>query len=139
MKQRGRRSATDLATQGAVTIVARPDVPLDLTPEEGDVWQAIVDAMPADWFAAETWPLLRQYCRHTVAARRVAQLIDQAASRKEVDVSEMKDLLSMQKQESAALKALAASMRLSQQASYHHEKAGVAKKSRTTVKRPWES
>lgn len=139
MRQRGRKGAGALTVaSGAVALVNRPEPPLDLTPEESDVWVATVEALPADWFPSETWPLLRQWCRHTVTARRVSQMIDAASSRDELDVAELKDLLAMQAKETAALKAMAAAMRLSQQASYHAEKAGTAKASRSTVKRPWE-
>lgn len=138
MGTRGRVSANALATPKAITVVNRPDAPLDLTPEEGDVWVAMVSAMPADWFPSETWPLLTQWCRHTVTARRVSQMIDRASSRDEVVVAEMKDLLAMQAKETAALKALGASMRLSQQASYSARGAGGEKSRRSTMKRPWE-
>lgn len=139
MKQRGKKSLAALEAPSAVTVVRRSDAPLDLTPEETDVWADTVDAMPADWFPRETWPLLRQWCRHTVTARRVSQLIDAATVREDVEVAEMKELLGMQAKETAALKALAASMRLSQQASYSARGAGGEKSRRTTVKRPWEA
>ncbi len=141
MGARGRRSASEIATQAsaALSVVRRPDAPLDLTPEEADVWCETVEALPADWFPRETWPLLRQWCRHTITARRVSQLIDAAASRDEVQVGEVCGLLAMQAKETAALKALAASMRLSQQASYSARGAGGEKSRRATVKRPWES
>lgn len=138
MRQRGRKSVAADGVQSAVSVITRPDAPLDLTPEEGDVWASVVDAMPADWFPRETWPLLVQYCRHTVTARRVSQLIDAACSRESVDVSEVKDLLGMQVKETAALKAMAASMRISQQSSYSARGAGGEKSRRATVKRPWE-
>jgi hypothetical protein len=68
----------------------------------------------------------------------VAQLIDAAMSRDDLDVGEMKELLGLQGRESAALKALAASMRISQQASYSARGAGGEKSRRAPVKRPWE-
>jgi hypothetical protein len=76
LRQRGRKGVAGVETVGAVMVVNRPDAPLDLTPEETDEWCAIVDAMPADWFPRETWPLLAQFCRHTVASRRIAQMVD---------------------------------------------------------------
>lgn len=135
---RGRKSVAELATVTPVEIVPRPNAPLDLSPEESDEWAAIVDAMPADWFPRETWPLLAQYCRHTVSSRRVSQLIDAACSREEIDVQEIRELLAMQAKETSALKAMAASMRLSQQASYSARGAGGEKSRRVTTKRPWE-
>jgi hypothetical protein len=142
MASRGRKSTAELTTAKpdaeVLSVVRRPDAPLDLTPEEAEVWAETVDAMPADWFPRETWPLLRQFCRHTITARRVSQLIDAASSREAVDVIELRDLMAMQAKETAALKALSASMRLSQQASYSARGAGGEKSRRTPVKRPWE-
>lgn len=138
MGQRGRKSSAALATATPLVVLQRPAAPLDLTPEEADVWVHTVEAMPADWFAPETWPLLTQFCRHVVTARRVAQLIDAEMSRKDLDVGAMRDLLAMQAKETGALKALSASMRLSQQASYSARGAGGEKSRRTTVERPWE-
>ena len=141
MQQRGRKSGAALAVRGGdVEAIERPAAPLDLTPEQADVWVDIVNGLPADWFRRETWPLLVQYCRHTTAARRIAQLIDAANSRDEIDLGELKELHGMQARETAALKALAASMRLSQQATRSEAGAAGAKsRSLPTIKRPWES
>lgn len=139
MQQRGRKGAGAVAVAGGVVaLVERPEPPLDLNPDESDVWRDTVEGLPADWFRPETFPLLRQWCRHTVSARRVAQLLDAAMSRDEIDVGELKDLLAMQARETASLKAMAASMRISQQATIHAEKAGTSKAKVGTVKRPWE-
>lgn len=137
MAPRGRTSTADLEVKGAVTIIQRPHPPLDLTPEETDEWAAIVDSLPADWFPRETHGLLRQYCRHIVSARRVAQLIDQEMARPEVDVVMLDKLLGMQARETGAMKAMAASMRVSQQATYT-TKAGATAKGGTSRARPWE-
>lgn len=138
MKQRGRKSAGELAIASPVQMVPRPEAPVELTPEQADVWRQVVDAMPADWFPAETHPLLMQYCRHTIEARRVAQLIDQECSRLETDVSAYTELLKVQAKETGALKAMASAMRLSQQSSRRDDTAATAKKQRL-VSRPWES
>lgn len=137
MGTRGKTSSAALEVQGAVAIIRRPDAPLDLTPEETDEWAAVVDSLPADWFARETHGLLKQYCRHIVSARRVAQLIDQEMARDEVDVPTLDRLLGMQSRETGAIKAMAASMRVSQQATYTAKAGSTAKTSRS-VKRPWE-
>jgi hypothetical protein len=142
MRQRGRTSSAALtvegAQSGAVGIVRRPDPPLDLTPEETDEWVALVDAMPADWFPRETHALLRQYVRHTITGRRVAQLIDAEMARESLDVPAIDKLLMMQARETAALKAMAAACRLSQQSSRTDGAAGTAKRGARLMKRPWE-
>jgi len=137
MGTRGPRSSAAIEVRGAVALIERPQPPLDLTPEETDEWAAIVDSLPADWFSRETHGLLKQYCRHIVAARRVAQLIDQEMSRDPVDVPMLDKLLGMQARETGAMKAMAASMRVSQQATYS-TKAGATAKSKQARSRPWE-
>jgi hypothetical protein len=144
MRQRGRQSLAALTApageaSGAVTLLERPAAPLDLTPEETDEWVSVVDAMPADWFPRETHALLRQYVRHTVSARRVAQMIDAEMSRDQLDVGALDKMLQMQARETAALKALAASMRLAQQSARTDGAAGTAKRGSRAMKRPWES
>ncbi len=136
MRQRGRKSASQVEA-GAVAVIERADAPLDLTAEEGDEWRGIVDAMPADWFPRETWPLLSQYCRHIVASRRVAQLIDAEMSREDLEVRELDRLLAAQCRETAKIRELAASMRLAQQSTWTAKSGDTAKQKRT-VKRLWE-
>lgn len=141
MIQRGRKGLAALMAPGAggvTALVGRPDAPLDLTPEQSDEWRQIVDGLPADWFPRETWPLLAQFCRHTVTARRVAQLIDAETARPEVDVASIDKLMAMQARETASLKTLASAMRLSQQAARTDGAAATAKRGGRTVKRPWE-
>src|SRR5690625_4110297 len=137
MKQRGRKSAGELAVASPVLVQPRPDAPVELTPEQADVWNEVVDALPADWFTAETHPLLIQYWRHTIEARRIAQLTDQQCAGAELEVATCAALLRMQARETTALKSMASSMRLSQQSSRRDDNAATAKKNRT-VTRPWE-
>src|SRR5690625_5188304 len=126
MKQRGRKTAGELAVASPVLVQTRPDAPDELTPEQADVWNEVVDALPADWFPAETHPLLIQYCRHTIEARRIAQLIDQECAREELDVATYAALLRMQARETTALKSMASSMRLSQQSSRRDDNSATA-------------
>ena len=142
MIQRGRKGLAALSAPvaaGVATLVRRPEPPLDLTPEQSDVWRQVVDGLPATWFPRETWPLLSQYCRHTIDARRIGQLIDQECAKPDLDVMRYDALLKMQRQETGALKILAASMRLAQQSTLGHATGETAKKANRTVKRPWEA
>ncbi len=138
MTKRGRKSGAEIAIASPVAVMQRPPAPLELTPDETLEWEAIVDTMPADWFTRETHGLLKQYCRHVVMACRIAQLIDSEMAREEVDYGALDKLGQMQARETAAIKAMAASMRISQQASYTAKSAATGKNNRT-VKRPWES
>jgi hypothetical protein len=102
--------------------VNRPEAPDELTDEQAEEWRAITGRMPADWFPRETHGMLTQLCRHTVAARRVAQLIGVAESSEHLNVDEYERLLSMQDRESRAVAMLATKMRISQQTTYDPRK-----------------
>ena len=136
MAKRGRKSAASLeiATVSPVEIVQRPDAPYDLTDEQAKEWWAVVERLPADWFPRETHGMLTQYCRHVVAARRVAQLIANAEKSKAIDVAEYDQLLKMQEREGRAISSLATRMRISQQATVRAE---LARKP-DMVENPWE-
>src|SRR4051812_12927427 len=119
MLQRGRKSAAAL---DAFPRVAEPlergkrlTAPPELTDEETEIFAATVAAEPADWFPASTIPLLVQYCRHTVAARRVAELIERATGDKNLKAKDYDRLLKMQDRESREISWLASKMRIAQQ------------------------
>lgn len=146
MAKRGRPSAASQAVTvidhegGAVALVERPEPPVHLTPEEEDEWRAVVGSLPADWFPRETHALLEQYCRHAVNARRQGQMMDTAMARDEIDVAEIKEIAGLQSKTTASMKALAASMRLSQQSTYTDKAGGTAKRNGGgKMKRPWET
>jgi hypothetical protein len=79
---------------------SRPDAPYDLGDEAAAEWWAVVNRLPADWFPRETHALLGQYCRHVVAARRIAQLITAIEKARKLDIGEYDRLLRMQERES---------------------------------------
>lgn len=137
MGARGRKSAASLAVASRpVEVVQRPDAPYDLTDEQSEEWWAVVNRMPADWFPRETHGMLAQYCRHVVAARRVAQLIaDREAQAGALDVEEYDRLLKMQEREGRAISSLATRMRISQQATVRAEQA----RKPSQVRKPWEA
>ena len=117
MGSRGRTSAAALEVRqvSPVETVQRPDAPYDLTDEQSEEWWAVVNRMPADWFPRETHGVLSQYCRHVVAARRVAQLVA-AEEAGEFDLNRYDQLLKMQEREGRALSSLATRLRITQQA-----------------------
>src|SRR5262245_18625356 len=134
MGRRGRvSSATSLMTISPVEAVPRQSVPHELTDEEAEVWHAVINSMPADWFAPATVPMLTQYCRHTIHARRIAELLEKACSDKSLKVRDYERLLKMQKQETEAIALLAVKMRLAQQSTI--VKTGNKK---IEPRKPWE-
>lgn len=135
MESRGRKSAAELAIVPPVQTVQRPDAPYDLTDEQTDEWRAVVASLPADWFERGNYALLAQYCRHVVAARRIAQLIEQCASGEKLVIGDLCELLKRQEAESRAINALLRSMRLTQQSIMRAETA----KRTPQVKKPWQT
>lgn len=137
MGTRGRKSAASLTVPATVAVetVQRPDAPYDLTDEQSEEWWAVVNRMPADWFPRETHGMLAQYCRHVVAARRVAQLIADLEKSSDFDVENYDRLLKMQEREGRSISSLATRMRISQQATVRAEKA----RKPSVVKKPWEA
>lgn len=129
MGARGRRSLASL-TASVTALPARPDPPADLNAEQAVEWRAIVNRLPADWFPRETHGMLAAYCRHIVAARRVARLVEATDNK---DVPALARLLRMQAAQTGAICTLAAKMRLSQSGSVDKRRAkGPA------GPRPWE-
>lgn len=136
MAAKGRKSsaALSLASSTVVTAIQRPRAPNDLSEEAAKEWRAIVNRLPADWFPAETHPLLASYCRHIITSRRVASLIAACEASKPFDVAEYERLLKMQERESRALAALGRGMRLTQQSTYGNRK----EKPSLPSEAPWE-
>jgi len=131
MGQRGRKSVASLTTAPTVAFLpARPDPPADLSAAEAQEWAAIVHRLPADWFPRETHGLLAQYCRHIVAGRRVAKLIEGVA---DDDVPALARLLRIQVAQSMAIAGLSGKMRLAQSATVDRRRTRGP-----SAPRPWE-
>ena len=125
MGVRGPKSAAALSViQGtaAVERVARPNPPAHLSPERQQIWRDVVNAMPADWFRAETHHLLELYTGHIDAGRKLEQLIEQVAAEDPLDVDEYDRLLRMRERESRAASSLATRLRITLQATYDKTK-----------------
>lgn len=136
MAARGRKSAAsmEITIASDVQVIRRPLPPNELTVEQADEWSAVVDRMPADWFPRETHGMLVQYCRHVVAARRIAQLIARVEKSNKLDLDEYDKLLKMQEREGRAVSSLATRMRITQQATVRAESA----KKPAQISAPWE-
>lgn len=135
MAKRGRPSAAALEViSQPLEAVPRLTAPHELNDEETEVWFAVVNTQPADWFDAGTAPLLTQYCRHVIQARRVAELIEKATGDPELSIKDYDRLLKVQQRESASISSLATKMRISQQATTNHRGNKKPKASR----KPWE-
>ena len=135
MGARGKKSSAALSVIGVTKTgkMDRPLAPVELTDEQTEEWNCIVDRMAADWFTRETHALLAQYCRHIIRARRMAQLIDAAEKEEDVDVKTYRDLLKSEEEQSRAISSLATKMRLTQQTTYDK-----SKKKPFSGKKTWE-
>ncbi len=134
--KRGRTSAASLAMRPVTPVgqTDRPAPPDELNDEEAEEWLAVVNRLPADWFARETFPLLVQYCRHVVTARRISQLIEALQEQEKLDMKAYASALRMQARESGVIASLATKMRISQQSTYDKSK----KKGNGGKAKPWE-
>ena len=136
MGARDRKSMAELMVPTTFAeIIPRPEAPDDLTDEQSEEWHAIVNTMPADHFMRGNFPLLSQLCRHIVASRRIAQLIEQAANEKVLDLKELCTLLQLQAAESATIIRLSRSMRLTQQSIMRAE---TTRHPTAQLMRPWD-
>jgi hypothetical protein len=147
--KRGRKTAAVLAlVTGPINEIPRQPAPTELNAEQAVVWSNVVASQPADWFNSATKPILVQYCRHVVSARRIAELISEleesvAAEMPETDGAErllvmmsavkaLDRLQKMQERESRAIASLATKMRITQQAITNHRGNHIQ------AKKPWD-
>ena len=138
MDSRGRKSAEGLAV--VVSIPGqRPDPPEVLGPDERVLWRRIVATRPHDWFTAETWPLLIEYCRAWVASDQVARELEKFDGIPEGQEF-MRWLRLRDRQEKTArlLATMATKMRLSQQSRWTEQTAATAaKRTASEQSKPW--
>lgn len=134
MAKRGRPSAAAMEIASPLQTIARLRPSYDLTDEETEVWVAVTENWPADWFTPATAPLLTQYCRHTIRARQIAELIEKATGDPDLAIKDFDRLLKMQERESRAIASLATKMRISQQSTTNHR----GNQKIINSKKPWE-
>lgn len=143
MKQNGRKSsaALEIVQTTALDRVERLRPPHDLTDEETEVWVAVVNAEPADWFSPSVGALLAQYARHVVHARRIAELlekalcdVDEKSKLPTLKVDDYDRLLRMQERESRAITTIATKLRITPQSLTNHR----GNKKPSASRKPWE-
>jgi hypothetical protein len=137
MIQRGRKGAARLAVISNMP-GQRPVAPKSLTKEQVKVWRAVVATKPADWFTADSHPLLIGYCRAVVMADQLSAEVEAVAALMRfpddmADAEEIKaytglfamrkELLKQRSAEVDKITSLARSMRLTQQSRLKAETA----------------
>jgi hypothetical protein len=126
MGTRGKKSMAELLLNDK-KIVELPDAPYDLSVEAADEWRAIVAAMPPNYFARTHYPVLSQLCRHIVASRRIALLIEAVSkpkTGKSFNTALYNDLLARQSQETTTIVRLARTMRINHVSIYQANNTG---------------
>lgn len=141
MTKRGRKSAAELAVVPVSIDARRPPPPEQFGAKEAQVWRDTVAAAPAGWFHRAHEPMLAAYCRHVVAADRLALLVDSFKDewiKEDGGLQRLDKLLVMRERESRAIILCARTMRLTHQAQMHPRSAGRASASATDRPKPWD-
>ena len=137
MIQRGRKSSASLAlvgSEGKTSMMIAP--PEHLTDDQGIIWRVVMASAISSIIRPEAYPVLEEYCRTSVNAKRIAGLIENLDS--ESTIEEFDKLLAMQARTQRVLIALAEKLRLVPSAVKHGE-IKAAKVLRTSNDKPiWE-
>lgn len=136
MGTRGRKSTAELAVIGSTGVVTvnRPAPPGELSDEQAAEWRAVVNVHSADRFPREQHAMLSAHCRHTVALRRIGQLIAAAEKAEEFDLDGYDKLLKMQERESRCLASLAVRLGFAYSTAYEKR----PEKGKQSGPKPWE-
>src|SRR5437763_14575590 len=104
-RKRGCKSAAELNTPRPqpLEVYTRQGLPPELASEEAEEYLRIVNAYPADWFDAANLPLLTQFARPVVQARRDAELLARADGQPATQWDYYAAMLKDQRAEIAAL------------------------------------
>ena len=113
-KRPGRKSAAARAIPATFGVtVPRHKAPVELTGEECEIFYMLTDGMPADWISTASLPLVMQLCRHSIQARRLAELLEKLAGDPDTLMSTYENLLKLQRAESAIISTLSGKLRIS--------------------------
>jgi hypothetical protein len=112
-----RKSAAALNVIRPPTFTPPPKPPVELTPEQAEVWRTITESLPHDWFPVCARPLLIELCRHIVEARFIAKQIEKFGRPKKL-LAEYDRWLAIANRESKIIIALSRSLRLTNQSRY---------------------
>lgn len=141
MGERGRKSTASLSViPGGFD--QRPAPPSDLTEVEAEVWERTVAHEATDVFGtAALQQMLKDYCRHVIAAERLSLVIEanMRTTESEVSLKDLDCLLKMRDRETKAVADKATKLRLTNQSRYTPKAAGTAAKNAGGAAKPWQS
>jgi hypothetical protein len=142
MKQRGRKSAAELAVVVQGNFGKRPEPPADLTEDQAEVWRRSVSSEPLDFFSTEILrDLLKGYCRHTATANSLSEIIDSFKPewlKAAEGAKRYGELLRMRDAEVSAAIRLATKLRVTNQSRYTPRAAESASRNTARGYKPWE-
>jgi phage terminase small subunit len=135
MQGPGRQSAASLSVAPAAPW-ARLDPPEHLTESQRKLWVAVVATKPAEWFKADSAPVLEAYCQAVDNYRRTQQALDETQA---LDLAQYKTLSELSAKQASLVSSLATKLRLTPQSRYTPDKAAVHdRKTGTEARRPWD-
>lgn len=133
------RKSTASLSVVQIGALARLSAPDDLTPEQAKLWAAVVDSKPAEWFAEDSAPLLKEYVRAVTMCDLLEVQIQAAlACIEDGEPSILKTLLDMRDKESKRVLSTGTKMRLTQQSRYTPGASQTAS-NRAGAARPWQA
>lgn len=115
--------------------VVRQAIPEDLTADQAIVFRGVIDSKPANWFGADSVPLVKEYSRAVVACDLLARWVDK---RMAAEANDLDKVIRMRDLESKRAMSLATKLRLTQQSRYTPQAAATAA-GKAGKARPWES
>jgi hypothetical protein len=133
MEGPGRPSSAALSVV-ALSVAQRVQPPETLTARQAQLWREIVATKPAEWFAADTTPLLTAYVKAIESHERLAAEF-QTATLDAAGIGLAKDLCAMLTKTAKLIESLARSMRLTQQSRYTPQAAATADRKATKDQR----
>lgn len=124
-------------------LAKRPDPPNELNEAQAKVWRETAASESVTFFdTAALQAMLKDYCRHTVTAAEMSELIDKydLTMVMDDDTAKLLDRLTkMRDRETKAAADKATKLRLTNQSRYTPKAAGTASKNGSKNLKPWET
>lgn len=118
-----------------------PVPPEHLTQAQAQIWTDVVATKPHDWFGADSFPVLSDYCRAIDMDNELAAVVndfDRSSLTTYEGIQSWKALLKMQREQQKHVAMLATKLRLTPQSRYNAKSAATAN-NRVGLERPWAS
>lgn len=129
-----KKSAASLSVV-PVTALGRIEAPSTLSASEKALWERVVDSKPAEWFGADSVPLLIEYVRCAGECDTLHDMVVQALTDGD-DVPVLKDVMKLRDMASRRLLSIGTKLRLTQQSRYNPGTASTAT-AKTAARKPW--